>query len=109
MVATSIAALIVFIVFCVYMGWIYLVPVAQLAVNGIVLYAIYLRSEAEIVKEKKFDYYLGGATFGMVIYVLAGNFLEGLLVWGPTAYIIIAFICAQIGIAGNFLHKKYKK
>ena len=109
MIAESIAALIVFIAFCIYLGWIYLVPVAQLAVNGIILYAIYLRSEVEIFREKKFDYYLGGATFGMVIYILAGNFLKGLLVWGPTAYIIIAFVCAQIGIAGNFMYNKYKK
>jgi len=109
MVATAIMALIVFLAFCIYLGWIYLVPVAQLAVNGIILYAIYLRSEVEIFREKKFDYYLGGATFGMVIYILAGNFLKGLLAWGPTTYIIIAFACSQIGIAGNFLHKKYKK
>ncbi len=109
MVATSIAALIVFIIFCAYAGWIYLVPVAQLAVNGIILYVIYLRSEVELIREKKFDYYLGGATFGMIIYVLAGNFLEGLLVWGPTTYFIIAFVCAQVGMLGNYLYKKYQK
>ncbi len=109
MVAPAIAALVVLIVFAFYLGWIYLVPAAQLVINGVILYAIYLRSMAEIVKEKRFDYYLGGATFGMIIYVIAGNFLNGLLVVGATTYIIIAFVCAQLGMLGNYLYKKYKK
>ena len=109
MAATFIIALIVIIVFFIYLGWIFLIPALELFINGVIIYAIFLRSHAEIVREGKHYFYLAGAVAAIIVYALAGNFLSGLLVWGITAWLVLAFIFSQIGIFGHHLHKKYKK
>jgi hypothetical protein len=93
----------------VYLGSIYLMPAAMLLVNGVFLYAILLRSYVELTKEKKFDFYLGGAVFAMIIYVFTGNFLKGLLFWQPTTYLLMAFVFSQLGVLSDYLYKKYQK
>ncbi len=109
MVATSITALIVIIVFFIYLGWMFVLSILELFINGIIIYALFLRSHVEIVKEGKHYFYLAGAAAAIIVYLLAGNFLSGLLVWGITTWLVLAFIFSQIGIHGHYLHKKYKK
>lgn len=109
MVAPAIIALIVIIVFFAYLGWMFFIPLLELFINGILLYAVFLRSYVEIVKEKKQSFYLGGAVAAMIIYLLAGRFLSGVLVWGITTFIILAFAFAQIGMLIKYLEDKYGK
>ena len=107
MIAESIIALIVFVLFMVYLGYIYLMPFAMLLINGVFLYAIILRSYVELTKENKFDFYLGGAVFAMIAYVITGNFLKGLLFWQPTTYLLMAFVFSQLAVLGKQLYEKY--
>jgi len=109
MAAPAIIALIVIILFGIYLGWLYLVPAAELFVNGIIIYAIFLRAYVEIVKEGKYHFYLAGAAAAIIVYALAGNFLGGLLVWGVTTWIVLAMAFAQIGMLGHSLYIKRKK
>lgn len=109
MVAPAIIALIVIILFGIYLGWLYLIPVFELAVNGLLIYVIFLRSYAEIMKEQKYYFYLAGAAAAIIVYVLTGNFLKDMLVWGFTAWLVLAMIFSQIGIMGHSFYKKHGK
>jgi len=102
----SFAAVIAFVLLMAYLGYLFVLPIFELFINGIILYSIFLRSEVEITKEKKSYFYLGGATAAIIIYVISGNFLKNLHMWSATTFIIIAFICSQIGIYGHKLHIK---
>ena len=106
MPATTITALIVIVLFFLYLGWVFLFPVLELVINGILIYVIFLRSQVEIVKEGKHYFYLGGAAASIIVYMIAGNFLSPLLVWGVTTWLILAFAFSQIGIHSHVLYKK---
>lgn len=109
MAATSITTLVVIILFFIYLGWIFLVDAFTLLVNGILIYVIFLRSYAEIFGERKHYFYLGGAAAAMVFYYFSRNFLSGILVWGVTTYLLLAFVFSQVGLLVVFLHKKAGK
>ena len=78
----------------------------ELVINGIIIYMIFLRSYAEITKEAKHYFYLGGAAASIIAYVITGNFLRPLLVWGAVTWLILAFAFSQIGIHSHVLYKK---
>jgi hypothetical protein len=109
MAAPAIIALIVIILFGAYLGWLYLVPVFEIAVNGLLIYVIFLRSYAEIMKEQKHYFYLAGAAAAIIVYVLTGNFLKNMRVWGFTTWLVLAMMFSQIGIAGHLFYKKHGK
>ena len=108
-VFASFAALIGFLLLMAYLGYLFLTPVLELIINGIILYIIFLRANVEFTKEKKSYFYLGGATAAIIIYILSGNFLKNLHIWSATTFIIITFICSQIGIYGHKFHKRNKE
>ena len=109
MAATSIAALVAIILFFIYLGWIFFFSVLELLINGIAIYAIFLRAWVEIVREERHYFYLGGAAAAMVLYILAGNFLSGILVWGVTTYLLLAFAFSQLGLLGHCLYKRRRE
>jgi hypothetical protein len=109
MVWTFITALVVMIIFFIYLGWMFFVPVIELIINGAIIYALFLRGHAEIVKEKKHGFYMGAAVAAMIVYVIGGNFLSGLHVWGITTFLILAFVLAQVGVLIKYLEDKYAK
>lgn len=108
-VGPSIAALVVFVIFMAYLGWMFLFPLIELFINGMILYVLFLRSHVEVWKEGKYSYYLAGAIISMVAYLFLGNFLKDLFVWGITTFLVIAFIFAQGGMVVHMLHKTHKK
>jgi len=109
MVAESIAALIVFIIFLGYLGLRFLVPIFDLLVNGVFIYGVFLRAHVEIVKEKKYYFYLAGAVSSIVVYALAGNVFANLRFWSFTTWLFLAMVFSQIGIAGHNFYKKHNK
>ena len=109
MVYASISALVVFIIFMAYIGFIWFVPALELFVNGIILYALFLRSHVEIIKEKKHGYYLAGAAASMIVFTFMGSFLRSIFVWGITEFMMLAFIFAQAGIISHQIHKNRRK
>ncbi len=109
MVATSIAALIVFILFMAYLGWLFLFDILELVINGAIIYALFLRSWVEIAREEKYYFYLGGAAAALVVYYFSRNFLEGIYFWGITTYIVLSFVFAQIGMLGHYVYVRYLK
>jgi hypothetical protein len=109
MIDFAVPALIILIIFFIYLGSAFFIPIAELFINGLLLYALVLRTYAEIKKENKQAYYIGGAVCAMIIYLIAGNFLEKFLIWGFTTFFIMTFIFAQAGVLIKFLEDKYGK
>lgn len=107
-VGPSIAVLVVFILLMVYLGFMFVLPILELAINGIILYVLFLRGQVEVWKEGKYGYYLAGAIISMIAYLFLGNFLKPLLVWGVTTFLIITFIFAQVGMIVHKPHKMNK-
>ena len=107
-VGASIAVLVVFIFFMVYLGFMFVLPILELAINGLILYVLFLRGHVEVWKEGKYSYYLAGAIISMIAYLFLGNFLKPLFVWSATTFLIIAFIFAQVGMIVHKLHKLHK-
>lgn len=105
-VAHTIIALVVFILFLVYLGFQFLISILELFINGIFLYAIFLRAYAELAKEKKFDFYLGGAVISMAFYLIFGNPFSGFYVWDITSFIFFTFFFAQVVM---LVHREYSK
>ncbi len=105
-VTPSIIALIVLILFLIYLGIQFLLGILELFINGVLLYVIFLRAYTELVKEKKYNPYIAGAAIAMITYLILGNILSKILVWGPVTYIFEAFVFAQIVY---YFHKKYKR
>ncbi|MBN2111895.1 hypothetical protein JW707_02220, partial [Candidatus Woesearchaeota archaeon] len=66
MINLAIPALIILIIFFVYMGWSFFIPVTELFINGLIIYALFLRAYAEIKKENKQAFYIGGAVCAMI-------------------------------------------
>ena len=109
MIDLAIPALIIIIMFFIYLGSAFFIPIAELVINGILLYALFLRSYAEIKKEKKQVFYIGGAVCALVIYLIAGNFLSRALIWGTTTFIFMSYVFAQIGVLIKYFEDKYGK
>lgn len=109
MIDLTITALIIIIIFFVYLGWAFFIPIAELMINGALIYALFLRINAEIRKENKQGFYIGGAVCAMIIYLITGNFLKNYLIFGITTFFILAFLFAQAGVLIKYLEDKYAK
>ncbi len=105
----SVGALIVLIGFAVFLGAVFFMPILELILNFIILYAVLLRSYVEIKREKKQNFYLGGAAASLVVFAFAGNFLSTLMVWHITTLILAAFVFAQAALAAHKYLPKYIK
>lgn len=109
MVASSITALIVMIVFALYLGFVFFIPILELLINGILIYAMFLRSYTEIKKEKKHNFYIGGSLCAVAVFFISGNFLSKIYVWSFTTFLVLLFAFAQAGLIIKFLEDKYAK
>ncbi len=108
-VAHPIIALVVLILFLIYLGVQFFMSVLELFINGIFLYVIFLRSYTELVKEKKYNSYIAGAVIAMITYLIFGNIFKGFFVWSAVTYLFEAFVFAQIVIHFHKIKHKRKK
>ena len=103
-----ILVLIILVASLFWFGWVFLYDIISLFINGVILYFIGLRANAEI-QEGKTNLYISAAVLGLVIIAFSKNFLKGLLIWRFTTWIIVSFIIAQAVIIIHYYYKKKQK
>lgn len=107
---TFIIAFVILLIFFISAGIAFALDIIALAVNFCLLYAVVIRAYAEIRKENKLRFYIAGLGAGLVFYFLiVGNPLSPILVWGITSYLIESFIFAQIFVLAHHLSEKRRR
>ena len=91
-----IIALIILIIFLVYVNLIFWQLALELLVNLAILYAVFLRSEVEIVTENMGAFYIQGLVFGLVLFWIFPSLFIGPFIWWITMLAIVTIIVAQV-------------
>jgi len=89
----SILLVIGFIVVLGVMGILFLMPLIEVAINGILLYFLFLRMYTEITKYKRGEDYLISGVAAALILAITKNFLP---LWWLTTGILLMFVIAQL-------------
>lgn len=92
----SLFALIVAIVFICIMAALFLVPLIEVTVNGIVLYLLFIRIYTEMTKYKRADLYVKCALVAGILMLLFGNYIP---TWRITTWIFTTFALAHAYLA----------
>jgi hypothetical protein len=105
----TITALIVFIVFLVYLGHSFLFGVVELIVNGFIIYFTGLKMSVELNgAEKQVGY---AYTFSMIISLgivsITGSFIP--FVWSFTIFLVLTLIIKHILMYARKHYKKLKR
>lgn len=101
--------IILLLAFLAWLGWAFFYDLVELFINGVIIYFIGLRANAEI-NEGKLNLYMGSAVIGLAVIALAGNFLRGWHAWKFTTWVLLSFAVAQAAIiAHRHYTKKQKK
>ena len=102
MVVFFVIAIIIVILFILWMLGSFLPYIAQILVNGVLLWLSLSRAYVELIKEKNWKPYLAGfvitAVFFAIFFKNFHSFAANLFIWWETLFVIIAFILAQIMI-----------
>ncbi|MBD3310802.1 hypothetical protein GF351_06305 [Candidatus Woesearchaeota archaeon] len=103
----AITALVVLLVFAVYLVVEFAAPVIEILVNLPLLYIIFIRAKVEIEHGRR-DYYLWGLAVAAVLFVVFGKFSTRYYVWWFTQLVVLAFVFAQVYfyITKNIRRKK---
>jgi hypothetical protein len=105
----SIVALIVFVAFLFYLGYAFLYDVAQLVINGAIIYFVGLRTFVELNgAEKEVGYaYTFSAIIALGIVSITGSFIP--FVWSFTIFLVLTLIIKHILMYARKHYKKLKK
>ena len=89
----SIVAFIIFLIFSLLMGFVFLVPMIVVFVNALILYCLTLRISTDINKSKQGELYLISGVAAALMLLIFGNFLP---LWRVTSIAILTYIIARI-------------
>jgi len=95
MLEMSILALVVFIIFGIILGFLFLMPLVVVGANIIILYFLFLRIYTEITKYKRAEHYALSFVAAMMILLIAKNFIP---LWWITTATLLAFFITHIYI-----------
>lgn len=108
----AIIAVVVLLLFTVWLISSFFVDILELIINLVVLYAICVRGYIEIEREKKQYYYLIGFVITALFFLVTKQdiFSKVFHVWKPVFFLAIVFLIAQLAfIFHSFYTGKYKK
>jgi len=88
----SIIILIMFLIFGITMGFLFLVPLVTVAVNTVILYFLFLRIYTQITKYGKAEIYAFSFAAAALILIIIKNFLP---LWWITTAAILAELLAN--------------
>jgi len=108
----GIVAVIVLLLFTIWLIANFFINIVELIINLFILWAVCVRSYAELEKEKKQHYYLAGllaATLAFLI-VKVDIFSSVMHIWMPVLFLLVIFLFAQLFfVFHDFYVKRYKK
>ncbi|MBI4148169.1 hypothetical protein HY490_02665 [Candidatus Woesearchaeota archaeon] len=84
--------MILFLVGALFFLFLFINDIIQVAVNGILLYLIGLRTYVELTKYKRFEAYVWGFAVALVAVTLIGSLAP---LWKLTTFVVVMFAVAQ--------------
>jgi len=108
----AIIAVIVLLLFSIWLVSSFFVNILELIINLVILWAVCVRGYVELEKEKKHNYYFVGLLAAMVVFLAArvNIFSEIRHIWAPVLFLVMVFLVAQLVFAFHRIYiEKYKK
>lgn len=93
----SLIALAGFAILFIILSILFLAPLIEITVNGIILFLLFIRIHTELTKYRRGNLYLKAGIGAAIIMLLLGNIIAPL--WRLTTWTIITFAIAHVTLA----------
>jgi len=108
----AIIAVIVLLLFSIWLVSSFFVNILELIINLVILWAVCVRGYVELEKEKKHNYYLVGLLITTLLFLVTKQdiFSKVFHVWKPVLFLIMVFLFAQLSFISHKIYiEKCKK